>query len=192
MPAYDLHGFYQIDTARGGQRYYPGGVITSDWSISTVTLTADLVYAVPLLSTRGATVAGLHIYTDTIAAGKLGRLGIYKADNLPTTNYPVSLVVDGGEFTTDAAGLKTRVVSVALDPDQLYWIAVVFNWNIQVKAIPEYSAWAINGKNDMTTTNKPSSHWRATLAYGALPATFPVAGQTAMETVLPMIAATWS
>ena len=182
----DVHGFHQQDAARGGQRYYPCGVIFDENMGAIFGFGADLMYAMPLLSTRGMTVAGLHLrITVAAAAGKMMRMGIYDSIDDASNLYPNSLIVDGGAVLVDSTGVKSWVVNTALTEGKLYWVTILMDGAAQVRGGSQWMFWNLLGKASPNTVNSGSCLWRSAQAYGALPATFATVGAVALEGTSP-------
>jgi hypothetical protein len=103
-------------------------------------------------------------------AGAKGRVGIYTsaADG---TLYPDALVVDGGEFATDATGVKSATISETLTKDTLYWFAYLGGTSsANVNGFNTDDCWSPLGHQSFGTKHMGWSHSQT---YGALPSTFP-------------------
>lgn len=88
---------------------------------TTISTTANRVYAVEFFTPRRITVDRIAIHVSTLAAGKIVRLAIYKdGDDL----YPGDLVVDGGEVSVASTGVKAAIISEQLEKG-IYWLAYV-------------------------------------------------------------------
>jgi hypothetical protein len=92
--------------------------------ILTAVIAANTLRAFPFIAPkRGGTLDRLVFEVNVGAAGN-GRVGLYA--NLADDNlYPGALLADGGGISTNAAGVKSATVSVALTPGQVYWLAHV-------------------------------------------------------------------
>lgn len=98
------------------------GVVISTPSGSTIAISANTIYYLPIFVETTTTIDQLAAeITTAAAAGKLLRLGLYRAD----TDWNVStLVVDGGTVAADGStGVRTFSVSAVLAPGR-YFIAV--------------------------------------------------------------------
>lgn len=184
----DWHGFYQQDTARGGQRYYPPALLYNDEVAAGAVFiqNPDVLYAWPLLSTRGVTITGLHTVIGQVDAGHVIRVGIYDAVDDETDLYPNNLLIDAGTFDGSSLGLKSLAFSFTLEAGKLYWLASISDgWVLPngPNGAGEYW-WGILGSPDMI--NRLAQRWQIARAYGALPNPFP-AGATANNGSVPLI-----
>lgn len=182
----DIHAFYHQDAVIVGKRYYPCGVIYDEAMDQVAPIATGTIFATPLLSTRGHTIAGLHVrVTTAAAAGKVLRMGIYDAVDDTSNLYPNNLIIDCGTVLADSTGVKNWVANTALTPGKLYWVAALTDGALQVRAGRVWMFWNLLGKASPDTTTPGSWWWTATQAYGALPATFPTAGSTAVDGLSP-------
>lgn len=133
---------------------------------SPTVITANRLYATPFPVVRPMTLDALQIYITTGDAGKVMRLGFYA----PGTNLaPDALVVDGGEVSVNAAGLKTAVIDESLTALGIYWLAFVSDGTPSVYMALHYIS-PLGGTNASSATHK--GHWYVAHAYGALPDPF--------------------
>lgn len=165
----------------------------------------DIIRAYPHIFPRGGTIGNIGWFNPVVhgGGGAALRFGIYSdADGAPD-----ALLFDSGSFTSwpDPAGSPSdrwRKVSAALavDPMTILWLAWVYNDAMRTTAQSVHT-WNSNEMSGMLGYFDPnvvetgdsagagpripgtaSAHigWRATLAFGALPATFPTANRRAI------------
>lgn len=92
------------------------------------TMTADVIYYQPMVVRTPITIDGIVIEVTTAAsAGKLGRLGLFKAD---TDWQPTDLVKDAGTVAIDANAVKTASFTAIELQEGRYLLA--FNCNESV------------------------------------------------------------
>lgn len=185
--AADVSYFRNVGTGGGlGERWYPANM-ANNYATTTVAIVDDTLYAVPYLEVRGGTLDRIGIYLSGAAAGNF-RLGIYRATSF-TNLYPNNLVLDAG-VVTFAAGLRAATIAQALQPNTLYWLALLAE---STPANPPY-ALDLGGTLPMLgwTNTFTSQTWCSVAqAYGALPATF-TAGAALLGTTPLMIAVRYS
>jgi hypothetical protein len=144
---------------------YPFGRGTTDWAIS-----ANRLYACSLHTPRKLTVDRIAINVTTAgAAGKKGRLGIYKAG---TNLYPGALLKDYGEVAVDAIAVVYAEADQALT-DRLYFMVLVSNGAPTIKTL--YSTWTPMGVS-ATDLCQIQGAWDKAFTYAALPDPFPAGG----------------
>lgn len=150
----------------------------------------DKLYAYPIFFPVSTLIANLHMYVAGGRAGSGFRMGIYDSISGQATpsgadTYPNNLLYDGGQIDGTAAGVKTSACNYTFPANVIhYLVSVFFNGGAgvnPVNAIGDSCQWALLGE-DSTFTADTGNCWRATFAYGALPATFPTAGSEALFT----------
>lgn len=160
------------------------GSILHDWLGSgtndTVTVSADVLYALPIFLPETIRVAQLTCEVITGSAGNI-RMSLYRDLN----GYPDSLVTTETEITTAAtAGIKSQSISKTL-PCGFYWAAITFSSTPEVRSniISNCTFWL--GHTDM---NDVVGHTGISVAraYAALPSTF-TAGATLLATDTPRV-----
>lgn len=151
--------------------YYTQAVTSAPLTTSTA-MSTNFIRAYPFYHGRAGTIDKLGFYVSTLAASGVGRIGLYKATS-ETNLYPNELVIDSGELSTASTGVKEATISVDLEADQLYWMVFLFGVaNPTLRALQSYATPAILG--DQNTFGTPVTiGLYASLAYQALPATFP-------------------
>lgn len=183
----DMHGFWQKDTARAGTRYYSAGNLTLE-TLGTVTPTADKIYAYPVIFGRAVTLANLYLYVSTAPANAKAHIGIYNSVSATAgpsgaNTYPNALLYDSGEIDCSGVGRKTAASAYACAANTLYWLVDLQNNGgagvATVRGTIDYTMWGLPGYT--ATDGQEKQGWQATQAYGALPATFPTVGSTALS-----------
>jgi hypothetical protein len=132
-------------------------------------ISPDYLYVIPCMLPWEGTFAAVSVYLSVSHLGKNVRLGVY-ADN---NGNPGALLVDAGEFSTSASGLK----DVAFGSSQVFgpgrvWLAIVTNSNVaQFLRTDQDTAYVI--ANFVSGGDLKTLHhiWRA-FTYGALPDPF--------------------
>lgn len=132
----------------------------------------DELQATPFLSGRGGKLDTIAIEVTTLAALGVGRIGVYSSvsnDNF----YPDALLADSGEFSTATTGVKSATVNVELEPNRIYWLAVVFGVAAPVLRVPASNAMANPLGHPATLGGNTSRRMVSGYAYAAFPSTFP-------------------
>lgn len=138
----------------------------------------NVMYATPLWIPTAVTIDRIAIEVTTAEVASHARLGIYY-DNGAMSPTGATLVVDGGAVDTTAIGVKTVTVSVQLQRG-LYWVVVVPETNALAfrRLGDDSSGWLPLGISASGFNNASGRNKAVAQAYGALPATFPVAPST--------------
>lgn len=171
--AADRYGALQHPGHAGGSgitsRYAAGAIAGT--STSTLTVTADRFYALPFIAPpRAAVVNYGAIGVTTLAAGNV-RVGLY-SNTSPVNLYPAALLWDSGAISTGTTGAKSGTPNVTLTPGELYWAAALFDAAPTVRCVVQAAMAPILG-HDSVLTNAPQCGYQASLAYAALPSTYP-------------------
>lgn len=155
----------QIKTTLSGFQYdattFMGHVTTT-----TVALTANRLYAVPIRFENDFTIDSVAVYVTSSAAGNL-RMGIYE---MKANGLPGDLVVDGGATSSGSTGERTRYLSEAVLPAGVYWLALISDATPTVRAYTANTGALWGSRGDGVY----GSHVRYSGSYGALPDPFPV------------------
>jgi len=134
-------------------------------------LTANVMYAVPLIVTRNVTVDRIAVFIVTADAGKVARLGIY---NDGANLYPGDLLLDGGEISVaNNTTTEALVINQALTKG-IYW-AVILSDGVPQPQKRGRSSSAPLGVNP-TNFGYQYGGWDRAQAYGALPDPFTAGG----------------
>ncbi len=132
-----------------------------------VILAANTIEALPFPVPYPTAYDRIAVYVTTpSAAGAKARLGIYRDTG---TIYPGPLVLDAGEVTTDATGVREIVMDLPLSRG-LYWLVRTQNGTPTIKGVPAQCAISLGLYTDWTGGFAVSRS--GTFTYGALPQTF--------------------
>lgn len=160
--------------------WYAAGLMTGV-TLATFTMTANRLYAMPLVSPRrGSTIDDIEIYVTTGAASTSAIMGLY-TNGGESDLYPNTLVASASAEldTTTTAQKRTWNIAYTLNPGQLYWLAVVSNGAPVIRGLSTNQAHYILGTASSANTTW-TTHLYATHTYNSsLPSTFPTAGATA-------------
>ena len=132
---------------------------------------ANWLYAAPFIISKVTTIDQLGINVTTAGSASTPRVGIYADDG---NSYPGALVVDAGTQSGATTGAKvyTTNLPVTLDPG-LYWL--VYITNATAPTIRSISASFVNPVMGFASTLPTAVNlgWQVSVAFGALPATYP-------------------
>jgi len=171
----DAHTYNQQQLIRTGEYYGGGCGCVQSW---TCQLAANRLYGIPFIAARAMSVDRIAVYINVLAAGKSARLGLYRNG---TNNNPGALVVDGGEVSVDATGLKTVVIDEALTKG-LYWMAIVSDGTPTPHGYAQYGS-TIPSISTMSDGRGYEIGWYVAHTYGALPDPFGAATKHAYITI---------
>jgi len=135
----------------------------------TMTPVNDRAYALPLWTGRACTMTAIATEVTLLGVGNL-RYGLY--DN--QSGLPGNLIADYGTISTGVAGIKTIVVSEALDP-VLYWLVVAQQGVISVGMRARVTGEPIVSETAANLNTNANAYYADGVS-GALPATFPALG----------------
>ena len=167
--------------------WYPAGHVQTN-TMTTAAIAIDTLYGIPFVSGRGGTLDRIAMNCTTLgAAGSKLRFGIYTAYS-DTNLYPDALVVDSGEFASDAApAIKSASINITLTPGKLYWFVCLCGTAAPVvRGGQQTSMRCILGTNNTLGTAN-NSKISVAQAYGALPANFPNGAALASTGALPFV-----
>jgi hypothetical protein len=176
-------------TGGSGLEIWYGNFITAT-ALTTGAPAIGTLRAFPYIApTRGGTLDRIAFTVTTLLAGN-ARVGIYNSTSEQNI-YPSTLVVDGGDFSTATATVKSTTISVNLVPSRLYWLVHLCGTGAAtLRAVGLTSAPNIGLNNTLPTT--PNVGISVAQAYGALPATFPAGGTAITAVPIPLIAVRFS
>jgi hypothetical protein len=157
----------------GSLRYHTSAATAG--ALTTLSLAANYLYAVPFIVTKNCTVDQLGVYV-TVAGAGLGRLGIYLQDTATSSFLPDGLVVDGGEINVSTTGYKSVSISTSLTANYLYWLVYTCNIAHTIRAIAVASANTILGMG--STGTGYNTYCNQVRAYAPLSANFGTASVT--------------
>lgn len=155
--------------------------------LTTLAVTLGRLYAFPLYIHKALRLQDLGFNVSTAVAASNGRIGIYADDG---NGYPGSLLTgsDVAALATATTGFKSNAMPATTAMDLLagrvYWVAANFSHAVTLRAVALASCWPILGFDNAAATVAPGLGWIATLAFGALPASYP-AGAAIHVTIAP-------
>ena len=166
---------------------------------STASISSSSRFAWPFIWAHSRTIDRFGIH-GVLQAGGLARIGIYT--NLSdTTLYPDALVVDSGDIDCSiASGNRKATVSVTLSANTVYWLVfrtnslMTFGTYTASSSTNAFADWLgfVNVAGGEPSFNATSVFGFAdTLAYAALPSTFP-SGASVYSGNVPLILARFS
>lgn len=160
----DAHTYNLLSMVRTGEYFSGGCGAPRSWTYG---IDAGYLYATPFCAARAMSIDRLAVYVSTARAGKVARLGMYRNGS---NNAPGELVVDGGEVSVGATGLKAVVVSEALGPG-LYWLAILSDGDPTLKAFSQNQC-TISAITTMSDGYNYETCWKRSHGYAALPDPF--------------------
>jgi hypothetical protein len=148
-------------------------------SLTTPTLSANTLYAVPFFVHESETYDGLSITITTTAASN-GRLGIYTDSG----GYPDELVKDTGDFSTSNAASQPQTFTAETLAAGIYWLVFLTNAStLQVRGILAAACTDLLGRE---ITSSPATFGNGNVitrifSYAALPDPFTAGGSVSSE-----------
>lgn len=155
-------------------------------AITTGAPTANVLRVLPLVApVRGGTIDRISV---TITVGVVGnfRLGIYRNQSM-TAVYPGSLVYDSGALDANVTGANGATLSVSLDPNQMYWLAIVGSVAPTIRCMAVGGVGPTLGVAAGIPAN-PNCGISVAYAYAAMPDPFPGGGAMFTAAPIPAIA----
>lgn len=153
-------------------------------ALNTLVVAANTLYAEPIYTGVGGAIDVVAINVTAGAAGNC-RIGLYTID--PATNLPKDKLYDSGNISVAAGGVKQANPALALAPNTLVWICVVFDVAPTIRSIPIAGAGALSLPPAMGTA--PTVGLTAPHVFAALPALFDAGGAIAPRSVdIPALA----
>jgi len=173
----DAHTKNIAEELRTGEYFYPSPFFT----YGNRSITANVLYGVPVLVARAMTVDRIAIEVLTQGAGGTkARLGIY---SVHSNLYPTTLLLDAGTVDVDSTGVKTIVINQALAKGWNF-VALVSDGTPTIQGFASaYTPLGIRAAD----FNQDQACWYIAQAYGALPNPFTAAGAKDIG-VAPLIA----
>ncbi|MEE8194445.1 MAG: hypothetical protein V3T73_02960 [Dehalococcoidales bacterium] len=164
----DAHTKNVLEILRTGAYHLPASI-----NYQALAITADQLYARPLIVARDITIDRIAIeVTGAGAGGTKARLGIY---NLGDDLYPGTLLLDAGEVAVDSTGIKAVTVSQALTKG-IYFMAMVADGTPTVYADnnwPDFGGILGYDPNNFSAQNRG---WKVAHSYAVLPDPFTAGG----------------
>ncbi len=148
---------------------------------STSSFANNSIKAFPFIITKSMTATEIVSEITSLSAGTTYRVGLYTDNN----GYPNTLVAnsDVGTYDSGTLGVRTGVFAAPITLSAgLYWIVVNSNGLAGFRANTQANNIVISGLPAMGSGMARTS-WSATLAYGALPSTFPAGAGTTNATL---------
>lgn len=182
-----LFEFQHVDGGGGIDCNLPAGAVNGT-ALSTITVTANRLYAVPFVAPgrRDPLLDRLAVYVTTGVASSNVRFGIYDAVS-ESNLYPGSLLYDGGTFTSTVSGERRAAnPDIVLVPGKLYWATVVSDAAITLRGVASAGVFAMFGISDALSSASMQSQLTAAHTFGALPSTYP-SGAASASSVPPAI-----
>lgn len=149
-------------------RYY--GSYADGNTLTAGSFTTGTLYAVPIFLSTGLNFnrVGIEVTTRSSVTGAVARIGLY--NNGPDGN-PGTLAADLGTVSTTSTGAKEIAINVNVSGTQFFWLAVMVNQTVSLRATASTTGSFILGRTSTSGTGVNSAS--ASLAYGAMPANFP-------------------
>jgi len=145
--------------------------IISASSLTTSTMTANRLYALPFVVNTDCVLDRIAIYVSTAVVSTKARLGIYiKSAGAPSSIMPGILVLDAGEVDTSTVGVKSITINQTLSPG-LYYLVAVSNGAIGVRMENGNVSSILGISSGLGPTF--NQYVYCSFTYGALPGTFP-------------------
>lgn len=168
---FDINAYKRLGTANN--RWYIPGMIGAS-QFTALTVSANILYAQPLILGRIATINDLGINVTTGVASTEVKIGIYKDNG---AMQPSSLLYDTGALATTTSSTfvsHALTTPLKLQPG-LYWIVFSFNGTPSVRFVPlAGQVPLLGGDNVAATTGTASSYYKSnTHPTGAMPDPYP-------------------
>lgn len=173
----DAHVKHFHEILRTGQYWFYCAALTG-----TFQLTANRLYAVPLVVPRDLTIDRLAVNVTVGDSGKKARLGVY---NNGTNLYPGTLVKDFGEISVASTGVVAASAEQSLTKG-IYHLAIVSDGAPTIRRA-QYNDVFLNVLGILSTnfvSNRQA--WIVTQTYGALPDPFTAGGSTQAQCSCPI------
>lgn len=159
VPDLDAHTYNWMSLIRTGDYFHPYPVE----SVTTFTMVADVIYALPFFVARNLTIDRLRLEVTAEVAGKIARLGIYANG---TNLYPGALVVDAGTVSVNAVAVVAATISESLTKG-LYWIVIASDDTPTIRSA--ITSWPMLGQGTSHLTAYGRWGWmKAAVGSGAL------------------------
>lgn len=184
VTAKDVNFWRHTGSTAGTNVWYFAGLASVNTQVSDsvgVILPTGTLVSLPIYLPAGGVIdaVGVKVITAGMAGSKI-RMGIYRAAS-NTDLRPSVLVADAGEISSDSTGLKKLPITVALQPGVLYWLAAMGSGG-QIMVFFGGSFWPIFGLAEVSGdwVQQFCIGWKATQSYGAMPSSFPTAGEAVL------------
>jgi hypothetical protein len=142
---------------------------------TTVAQVANTIRAFPFRVNKTVTVTQLRVEVTTLLAAATFRLGLY-SDNGQA--YPGALLAGSDTIAFDASAVGVKPVQTFAPPivlkPGLYWLAVNNSGTPTLRGVAVGAIDPVLGHNPIGGASSNYTGYSAALAFGALPATFPI------------------
>lgn len=195
--AYDANYYRNVGTIGGNTPWYMGGVQNAGATLTTLSCTASVMYAVPFFSTRGGIISDMAFF-NTTNNNYQASLSIYEATS-SSVLYPSALRKQSSTIAIGGTGslVQTTFASAfTLTENKLYWLVYVADETATLVAVPASAAFPIYGF--------PGSAWSGGTAFvnslthaftyspSPLPSTFPTTTPAFVSSTFPAIGVKFS
>jgi len=174
----DAHTRNPLEVIRTGQYFAPWWITAA----STLTVTADTIYALPLYVPRDLTIDALLTEPSVGDAGKIARMGVYSDDG---NGYPDTLQKDYGTVSVGTAGGKIATGDLSLTKG-VYWLVWVSDGTPTMRSVQFTISPAGNHTGNADVVNRGQGWYKDAVGTGALPTTFPT-GATLTKGSFPSV-----
>jgi len=163
-----------------------GGAFT----LATITLAVDRLYAVPFWAPDrpGATIGRLAVENTNAVGGALARIGLYRNVVDRASFYPGARLADSGDISMSSTGIQTYALSQELEPNVLYWLALIANSTRVVRAVnTNVTSQLLGMAQDATGTYPYTNYIYYAGSFGALPDPWPSGGAYLANAATPAL-----
>ncbi|MBT9164029.1 MAG: hypothetical protein DDT23_00018 [candidate division WS2 bacterium] len=175
----DLSAYKRVGVT--ANRYYIAGHLGGGVA-TTLTVSANTIYAMPLILPQGVNIDRLLSEITVLSAGN-ARFGIYSDENI----HPRDLILNAGEVSTGSTGVRERSLNQNLTGNRLYWFVIHFSATPTVRAIAREYVLPVIGAPVTLGADITPSCWILSRAYAdGLPAIMPA--MTTANINIPAIA----
>lgn len=146
--------------------YYFGGY--SNGTAATNSIDAsNTIYALPIFIAENAHITNIESDCEGSCSGN-ARVGVYT----DVGGLPGSLLLDAGTSPLSIGTYNVSGLNAAVHPGQ-YWLVIDYSVNATIKSYSTNSLIPIGGVSSISPSTPNYAAWTASLAFGALPSTFP-------------------
>lgn len=181
----DVSSFRRTDTTTF-ESWYPAGAAGAAEKLTSMTASANTLYAVPHIFTAAHRIVDLGL--DTVTGSGNGRVGIYDSrDDLAGNPYPNRLLYETGSTDISTAAVDTlAAVDVDVEPGRIYWFAFCASGTPTMRAVGRSLLVPILGW-PATLGADPNCGYTVAHTYAALPDPFPDGATAFSSAALPAI-----
>jgi len=178
----------------GGLENWPVAGMINGTALTTASIVADTLYAMPFSSPRGGTIDQMTINVTTLGGGSSTRVGLYKSTLKAGNLYPGARITEAGTISTASTGVKTYTggLPVTLDSDELYWFVCLCNTTAPIlRGLAVAGCYPIFGTSSVFGT-APGLGISVAFAFGTMPDPFTAGGAVITAAPIPAIACRYS